>query len=85
MSKGYPQGSCSGPGFWNIQYNSLVNLEYVKRTKPPAFADDLLIVVVVKTVREPENHANIEIRKISDWAKENKITLKERNLQVVVI
>jgi len=30
ISKGCPQGSASGPGFWNIQYNSLLNLEYTK-------------------------------------------------------
>ena len=25
MTMGFPQGSCSGPGFWNILYNSLLN------------------------------------------------------------
>jgi len=28
VSKGYPQGSCCGPGFWNIQFNSLLQLEF---------------------------------------------------------
>jgi hypothetical protein len=27
ITKGSPQGSCFGPGFWNIQYNSLLNLK----------------------------------------------------------
>ena len=27
-----PQVFCCGPGFWNIQYNSLLNLEFRKRT-----------------------------------------------------
>jgi hypothetical protein len=71
VSKGYPQGSCCGPGFGNIQYNLLLNLEYGKCTKAIAFADDLLIVVTAETVREAENYANIEVRKISKWAKEN--------------
>jgi len=43
--KGCPQGSCCGPGYWNIQYNSLLNLEFMKQTKAIAFADDLLIAV----------------------------------------
>jgi hypothetical protein len=30
MSKGCPQGFCCGPGFWNIQYNSLLNLKFGK-------------------------------------------------------
>ena len=41
ISKGCPQGSASGPGFWNLQYNSLLNLEY-KNTKVIAYADDLM-------------------------------------------
>jgi hypothetical protein len=30
VSKGCPQGSCCGSGFWIIQYNSLLNLEIKK-------------------------------------------------------
>ena len=32
ISKGWAQGSASGPGFWNILYNSLLNLEYSKNS-----------------------------------------------------
>jgi hypothetical protein len=45
VSKGCAQGSYCGPGFWNIQYNSILNLEFRKQTKAIAFADDLLIAV----------------------------------------
>jgi len=45
VSKGCPQRSCCAPGFWNIQYNSLFNLEFRKQTKALAFADDLLIAL----------------------------------------
>jgi hypothetical protein len=45
MRRGCPQGSASGPGFWNFQYNSLLNLEYTKNTKVIAYADDLMILV----------------------------------------
>jgi hypothetical protein len=85
VSKGFLQGSCCGLGFWNIQYNSTLNLEYGKRTKAIAFADDLLIVVTAEIVREADNHVNIEIRKISNWAKENKITFNEQKSKVMVI
>jgi hypothetical protein len=30
VSRGCPQGSCCRPGFWNMQYNSLLNLEFGK-------------------------------------------------------
>ena len=50
-----------------------------------AFADDLPIAVRAETVRKAENHANIEVRKISNWAKENKITFNERKSKVMMI
>jgi len=80
-SKGCPKGSFSGPGFWNIQYNSLLNLDFGKRTKAIAFADDLLIAVKAETAKEAENFANIEISKITKWAEDNKITFNEKNLK----
>jgi hypothetical protein len=46
VSKGCPQGSCCGPGFWNIQYNSLLNLKFTGRTKAVAFADVCVCVCI---------------------------------------
>ena len=74
LTKGCPQGSCCGPGFWNIQYNSLLNLEFGKRTETMAYTDNLRIAVKAETGREAENNANIEICKITKWLKDNKIT-----------
>ena len=45
ISRGCPQGSASGPGFWSLQYKSLLNLEYTKFTKVIAYADDVMILV----------------------------------------
>ena len=28
VQKGCSQGSCCGPGFWNVMYNSLLNIEF---------------------------------------------------------
>jgi len=85
VTKGCPQVSCCGSGFWNIQYNSLLNLEFKKRTKAIAYADDLSIVVRAEAVREAENYANIEIRKITKWAKDNKITFNELKSKAMVV
>jgi hypothetical protein len=38
-----------------------------------------------ETVREAENFANIEISKISNWAKDNKITFNEQISKVMVV
>jgi hypothetical protein len=29
ISEGFPRGSCCNTGFWNTQYNSLLNLKYM--------------------------------------------------------
>ena len=65
------QGSCCGPGLWNIQYNPLLELNYTNRMKAIAFADDLILMTRGNTVREAENIANVEMAKISKWAKAN--------------
>lgn len=78
ISKGCPQGSASGPGFWNIQYDSLLNLEYTKNTKVMAYADDLMIIVKGTTQEEAENYANIETQKAAKWARNNKINFNDQ-------
>ena len=42
ITRGSPQGACCEPGLWNIQYHTVLNLQYKKHTRVIAFADDLL-------------------------------------------
>jgi hypothetical protein len=55
VCKGCPQGSCYGPGLWNIQYNSTLNLNFTNRRTAVAFADDLLLITRGESVREKRN------------------------------
>ena len=48
-----------------MQYNSLLELKYMKRTKVVAFADDLIIATRGKSVRAVENYVNVELSKIN--------------------
>jgi len=59
ISRGLSQGSCSGPGLWNLQYNSLLELKYIKRTIVVAFTDDLIIATRGESVRAVENYVNV--------------------------
>ena len=45
ISKGCPQGSCCGPGLWNILYNPLLHLIFTKYSQVETFADDLLVLI----------------------------------------
>jgi hypothetical protein len=85
VSKGVPQESCLGPGMWNIFYNSLLNLTFLSGTKIVAFADDLLLLTRGKSVREVENIANIELKKVSRWAKENKARFNDQKSKVMLM
>ena len=85
VSKGCPQGSCSGPGFWNILYNTLLNLNFTKRTKVIAFADDLLVLTKGEYPTEAENYANQDLKLIEKWAKSNKIEFNDDKSKTLLI
>jgi hypothetical protein len=85
VSRGCPQGSCSGPGFWNLQFNSLLTTKFPPRTKVVAYADDLLIATRGKSVREVENFANLELTKIERWARRNKIRFNEKKSKAMLV
>jgi hypothetical protein len=77
VTKGCPQGSCCGPGFRNLLYNSLLKLEFTSHSKAIAFADDLIILTKGESIVEAENYMNLELSKISDWAQNNKLKFNE--------
>jgi hypothetical protein len=77
--------SCSGPGFWNIQFNCLLKLEFKARTKAVAFADDLMLAVRGDSVSAVENYSNGEMSKIIAWAKRNKIRFNDEKSKVMLV
>jgi len=85
VSKGCPQASCCGPGFWNIQFNSLLKLEFKARTKAAAFADNLILAVRGDSVSAVENYSNGELSKITAWAKRNKIRFNDEKSNVMLV
>jgi hypothetical protein len=60
-------------------------LNFRKQTKAIAFADDLLISVKAESTREAENITNIEMNRIINWAKTNKINFNEYKSKGMVI
>ena len=77
------QGSCFEKGVWNVQYNSVLNLEFRKQIKTIAFADESLVSVKTESVREAENNTNLGVNKISIWAKNKKIKINEHKSKVM--
>ena len=85
VRKGCPQASCCGPGYWNLLYNSLLKLEFTSHSKAIAFADDLIILTKGESIVEAENYMNLELRKISDWAQNNKLMFNEHKSKVMLM
>ena len=85
ISRGCPQVSCCGPGLWNIQYNSLLNLNFAKQTKAIEFANDLILVIGGKTVVEAENFMYTELSKIKAWTKNYKIEFNDDKIKYLGI
>jgi hypothetical protein len=85
VSRGCPQGSCCGPGYWNIQYNSLLNLAFKDKTRVVACADDLILAIRADSTRAVENYPNGELSKITAWSKTNKTIFYEEKSKVMVI
>jgi len=50
-----------------------------------AYADDLLIAVKTATVAEVENFTNMEMSKITQWSKENKLHFNDQKSKVMLI
>jgi hypothetical protein len=84
VTKGCPQGSRCGPGFWNLLYNSLLKLEFTSHSKAIAFADDLIILTKGESIAEAENYMNLELRKISDWVQNNKLKFNKHKSNVML-
>jgi len=66
-------------------YNLLLNLNSAKWTRAIAFADDQLITVKAATVAEVENFTNMEMNKITQWSKENKLHFNDQKPKVMLI
>ncbi|GBN22216.1 hypothetical protein AVEN_258247-1 [Araneus ventricosus] len=60
QTQGYPQGSCSGPAFWNVVADEILSVQWPQRVHLQAFADDFAFIVTDNT-RE-------SLRKLSKFA-----------------
>ena len=85
VTKGCPKGSCCGAGFWNLLYNSLLKLELTSHSKAIAFVYDLIILTKGESIVEAENYMNLELRKGSEWAKNNKLKFNEHKSKVMLM
>jgi len=85
VTLGCPKVSCSGPGFWNILYNTLLNMDFSYCTRAIAFAKDLMVITRRKSALDVENYANQDLKKIENWVRENKMKFNEKKSNVLLV
>jgi len=85
LSRGCPQGSCSAPGYWNLQYNTLLKIKYMDRTNVVSYMDELFMATRGGSIRVVENYTNVELSKIKCWAKKNKLKFNDSISNIVLV
>jgi len=55
------------------------------RTKVVAYADDLLIATRGDSIRAVENYANVEMSKMNEWPKRNKIKFNDKKSKAMLV
>ncbi|GBN07000.1 Putative protein in type-1 retrotransposable element R1DM [Araneus ventricosus] len=73
VKRGCPQGSCSGPLFWNIVADSLLNQHFPENTYVQAYADDLVLVIWGNNKSQIEDQGRAAMSIIEEWGELNKL------------
>jgi len=85
ITKGCSQGSCCEPGFWNVLYNSLSEIELTNNSQTIAFAGHLIVLTRGDKVVEAENYLNIQMKKIMQWATKNRLMFNENKSRTMLM
>ena len=85
MEMGVPQGSVIGPLLWNILYDGVLRLDLGCEVTVIGFADDLAIVVRSRFRDHLILRADIALRKIDKWLRENGLSLAPEKTEAVIL
>jgi hypothetical protein len=60
-------------------------MDFSRRTRVIAFADDLLVLTRGKSALDAENYANQDLKKTENWARENKMHFNGNKSNVLLV
>jgi hypothetical protein len=83
LTLGCPQGSASGPWFWNIYYDDLA-LNNQEDENLERFADDTILEFYAFTIADIEEKANQALIKVQQWAEINKLEFNAQKTACVL-
>ena len=64
---GVPHGSVLGSPIWNVQYDGLLRQPLPDRVSIIAYADDVALTVVAKSIKEVQHLGHTAIEVVRDW------------------
>lgn len=84
---GVPQGSVQvqGPLPWNVLYDGYLRLSFPSGTNLKVLADDIVLVVVTKSIDEIQSKEDEEIETVADVLYHNGISLAAQKTETVFI
>ncbi|GBO21033.1 Retrovirus-related Pol polyprotein from type-1 retrotransposable element R1 [Araneus ventricosus] len=71
--QGRPQGSCSGPAFWDILADEILLVQWPQGIHLQAFADDFAFIITDNTREGLRKLSKLALDKFKEWANKNKL------------
>ena len=84
ITRGCPQGSASGPGFWNILYDEVLQISLPDGCELTAFADDLVLHCWAPSMATLEAHVNVAIDSVASWGRRAKLSFNATKTQAMI-
>ena len=80
-----PQVSVLGSPFWNILYDGLLRQPLPHGVPTVAYADDIALIIVGKTIEEVQYLRDTAIEVVGDWLSDHGLSLAAEKTEAVLI
>ena len=84
MTAGVAQSSVLGPDLWNIYYYGILMLELADGCFMIAYADDIVLVIIVRNVQQAQHSLSICMLNTSIWMEVHGLSLAAAKTEIVI-
>jgi hypothetical protein len=84
LNIGCPQGSACRPGYWNIGYDDIFDLDNSQDIQVIGFADDTNLMITSNNIETFETKVNNTLLLINKWAVKSKLSFNVNKTQCVL-
>ena len=79
-----PQGSVLGSPIWNILYDGLLRQPLPHGVSIVAYADDIALIIVGKTIEDMQYLGDIAIEVVGNWLSDHGLSLAAEKTEAVL-